>query len=147
MSRCGTLILVLAVVAVILTPSNSWRRRRRRKFNCPPTNCKVGEWSVWAACSHSCNGGTTNRTRKIIHRQSCGGYCPPQTLKESKNCNTQCCPVDCVYSWGAWSTCIGCGISTQSRTPKIEKQSGCNGKVCPRKETKSCKTGKMSSMA
>ena len=143
MTRCATLVLVLAVVAVILTPSNSWRRRRRRRFICKPTDCKLSQWSAWAACSRTCKEGTTTRTRKIVYHESCGGSCPSHPLNETRSCNIQqCCPVDCAYSWSAWSACTGCGISTKSRTPFIKVRNSCNGKACPGKETQSCKTGK-----
>ena len=143
MTRCATLVLVLAVVAVILTPSNSWRRRRRRRFICKPTDCKLSQWSAWAACSRTCKGGTTTRIRKIVYHESCGGSCPSHPLNETRSCNIQqCCPVDCAYSWSTWSACTGCGISTKSRTPFIKVRNSCNGKACPGKETQSCKTGK-----
>ena len=143
MTRCATLILALAVVAVILTPSNSWRRRRRRRFICKRTDCKLSQWSAWAACSRTCKEGTTTRTRKIVYHESCGGSCPSHPLNETRSCNIQqCCPVDCAYSWSAWSACTGCGISTKSRTPIIKVRNRCNGKVCPGKEIRSCKIGK-----
>ena len=143
MTRCATLVLVLAVVAVILTPSNSWRRRRRRRFICKPTDCKLSQWSAWAACSRTCKGGTTTRTRKIVSDASCGRSCTSHPLNETRSCNIQqCCPVDCAYSWSAWSACTGCRISTKSRTPFIKVRNSCNGKACPGKETQSCKTGK-----
>ena len=143
MTRCATLVLALAVVTVILTPSNSWRRRRRRQFICKRTDCKLSQWSAWAACSRTCKGGTTTRIRQIAYHESCGGSCPSHPLNETRSCNIQqCCPVDCAYSWSAWSACTGCGISTKFRTPIIKVLNWCNGKVCPGKEIRSCKTGK-----
>ena len=119
-ARFSTLFLTLVVFAFILTPSNPWRRRRRRRWRCLVVQCKVGNWGAWNACSLSCGGGTTTRTRRITVAESCGGRCPYH-LTETTICNTKCCPVDCVFTWNAWSRCTGCGTSTQSRTPNIKR--------------------------
>ena len=140
MTRFSTLFLTLIVFAVVVTPSNAWRRRRRRRWSCLPVQCKVGNWEAWTSCSKSCSGGSTTRTREITLMQSCGGNCPHH-LKETKICNPFCCPVDCVFVWNAWSRCIGCGTLTQSRSPSIRRRSSCSGRTCPAQETRSCNTG------
>ena len=134
-----TLFLTLFVFAVFLTPSNSWRRRRRRRWNCSPVQCKVSNWEAWSSCDQSYGGGSTSRSRRITLRESCGGNCPHH-LKETKICNINCCPVDCVFAWSAWSRCTRCRKSTQSRFPNIKKQSSCNGQDGPAKETRACST-------
>lgn len=140
MTRWVALILALGILAVVLTPSDAWRRRRRRRRRCSVVHCRVSSWSSWSSCTRSCGGGSSTRTRRKTTTQSCGGGCPYH-FRETKRCNTQCCPVDCVYTWNAWSRCAGCGTSTQSRTPNIRRQSSCNGRACPAKQTRSCNTG------
>ena len=137
MARWIALILALGIIAVVLTPSDAWRRRRRRRRRCSVRHCSVSSWSSWSSCTRPCGWGSTTRARRITVSQSCGGGCPYH-LRETKRCNTHCCPVDCDYSWNAWSKCTGCGMSSQSRTPHIRRQSSCNGRACPAKQTRSC---------
>lgn len=136
--RSAALILALGALAAILNPSNAWWSRRRR--SCSAVNCRVSGWTAWSSCTRSCGGGSTTRTRRKTSSASCGGSCP-YNLVETKICNTHCCSVDCVYTWGAWSICKGCGNSTQTRVPKIIKQNSCSGRACPTNETRSCNTG------
>lgn len=137
MVRCTTVILALGTIALVLTPSNAWWSRRRR--SCSAVHCRVSNWNAWSSCSRTCGGGLATRTRRKTVTESCGGGCAYQ-LKETKTCNTICCPVDCVYTWSPWSKCLGCGISNHFRTPVIQRHSSCNGKPCPAKQTKSCYT-------
>ena len=137
MVRCAALLLALGTIVLVFTPSNAWWRRRRR--SCSAVHCRVGSWSAWSTCSRTCASGLTTRTRRKTVTESCGGGCAYH-LKETKSCNTNCCPVDCVYTWSSWSQCLGCGISSHSRTPSITRHSSCNGKTCPTKQTKSCNT-------
>ena len=138
MVRCAAIILALATVFVVLTPSSAWRRRRRS--SCYPRHCRVSRWSRWSPCSQSCSGGLTNRTRWKTRMESCGGGCPYH-LVQMRRCNTNCCPVNCTYSWSGWSKCSGCGMSSHSRTPVIYRSSSCGGRACPAKQTKACNTG------
>lgn len=138
MLRCAIVILALGAIA-IFTPSNAWWSRRRR--SCSAVNCRVNNWSSWTSCSRSCGGGQASRTRQKTVTESCGGGCAYH-LKETRTCNTNCCPVHCSYSWGSWSICSGCGVSSHSRSPNIWRHSACNGRPCPGKQTKPCDTGK-----
>ena len=140
MVRCAAVILALATVFVVLTPSSAWGRRRRRRRYCYPVHCSVSRWSGWSPCSRSCGGGLTTRTRWKTRTESCGGGCAYH-LRETRRCNTNCCPVNCVYSWSSWSKCSGCGMSSHSRTPVIRRSSSCGGRACPVKQTKTCNTG------
>ena len=133
----AVIMLAIGIILVVLTPSDAWRRRRRRRC----TRCRVSSWTSWSPCTRSCGGqGTTTRKRRITKTQSCGGGCQ-RNLKQTKSCNRKCCPVNCVYTWSSWSKCVGCGTSTQSRSPNIKRQRSCRGRACPPKQTRSCNTG------
>ena len=136
MLRCAAIILALATVFVVFTPSNTWRRRH----GSGQCHCKVSSWSFWSPCTRSCGRGVTSRTRWIRLLEGCGAGCTYH-LRESKTCNTNCCPVNCVYSWNPWSKCSGCGMSSHSRTPVIHRRSSCGGRACPAKQAKACNTG------
>ncbi|KAJ7380318.1 hypothetical protein OS493_011040 [Desmophyllum pertusum] len=76
----------------------------------------------------------------------CGGTCPSDyssQRKRSRSCNTQCCPVNCLWTWNSWGACQGCGVSQQTRTVRITRWYKCGGTTCPsrRSETRSCNTG------
>ena len=80
-------------------------------------HCSVSGWGGWAACSKTCGGGKQTHTRKVTQHAAHGGYtCPP--LQESRECNLQLCPVDCVpSSWSPWENFQGGGgLVTRSRT-------------------------------
>lgn len=113
---------------------------------CSARNCEVSYWSSWGACDRSCGGGRQYRSRSVQRREECGGSGCPSDLRQSQTCNTQCCPVDCQYSYGAWSTCSGCGkTGQQTRSLIISKHSSCNGKACPsvNTEQRTCDTGRL----
>ena len=146
--RWAALILMIGAILVVLTPSNacppsssnSGQTDNDDDQSCSAVDCSVGAWSAWSSCTRSCGGGLTSRTRGKTSTASCGGGCPYH-FKETKICNTQCCPFDCDYTWSAWSKCAGCGNSTQYRTPNVIIQSSCHGTACPTNETQSCITG------
>lgn len=139
MPQFASQILALTTITVVLTPSNAWWSSRRRR-SCSAVHCQVSNWGSWSSCTRSCNGGIRTRTRRKTVTEFCGGSCSYHLI-ETINCNTQCCPADCVYTWSAWSACAGCGNSTQSRITNIIRQSSCNGTACPVNETQSCYTG------
>ena len=105
-------------------------------------DCTVSSWSSWSSCSRTCGSGVKTRTRTKTTYESCGGSCYYYHFKERTTCNSNCCPVNCLYSWGSWSSCSGCGMSSHSRSPTIHRYSRCNGKSCPSKQTRSCNTNK-----
>ena len=130
--------LVAEIILYFVSPSSAWWSRRRR--SCSPVNCRVSEWQAWSACTKTCGGGVQTRKRRKTRTESCGGGCAYH-LQETANCNTNCCPVNCLYSWAVWSKCNGCGTSTQSRSPVITRRTSCNGIPCPGTQTRSCNTG------
>jgi hypothetical protein len=97
-----------------------------------PVDCVVSEWSPWSGCK-SCGGGIETQTRTVIQRPENGGKACPE-LTQTRNCNTQPCPVDCkkgeIFSpWGYCSTDCGGGIRSRTRYEDIQPQYG--GKACP----------------
>ena len=142
-----TLLFLFAFFIILMGPSSAWRRRRRRRW-CSRQNCVLYSW--WTnsgSCSRTCGSGTILQTRGILTYPSCGGTACPSAYSSQRrrwvSCNTHCCRVNCYYTWNSWSTCTGCGISTQSRTMRIIRNPSCGGSSCPstRRQTRSCNTG------
>ena len=143
------LLVLLAFLTVLMSPSGSWawRRRRRRRW-CRRQKCVLNSfWRNAGTCSRSCGWGTVLQQKGIQTYPSCGGSpCPSPSSSLRRRyvrCYKRCCPVSCLYSWNSWSTCSGCGMSTQRRTMKIARDSSCGGTNCPstRTQTRSCNTG------
>jgi len=95
-----------------------------------PIDCEVSEWSNWSECSEICGGGTQVRTLTVVTEPANGGAeCP--VLEETRACNEQPCPIDCIGSWGDWSQCTescGGGIQTRAFTVSVAAQNG--GREC-----------------
>lgn len=114
---------------------------------CTARNCALRQWTTFGSCSKTCGWGQLVQIRKIKWRSSCGGTpCPPansQQRYKSVLCYTQCCRVNCSWSWNSWSPCRGCGMSQQTRTITISSEK-CGGTPCQTLvwgETRSCNTG------
>ena len=112
---------------------------------CRDVDCEVSSWTAWSSCTASCgNTGRASRTRHVTRQQKCSGNdCP--WLSENRDCNRVCCPVNCVYSWGVWSSCKGtCGPNGEQTSLRIISQKERCGGTCnvnpSRKRT--CDTGK-----
>ena len=142
-------IVVFVSFTALIGPSGLWAwRRRRRRRSCSPRNCVLNTyWTTTGRCSRTCGGGRVLQRRTVKTWPYCGGRaCPsynsPQRMRYV-SCNTQCCRVNCAWTWNAWSACSGCGISTQTRTVRILRNPSCGGTRCPtiRSETRSCNTG------
>jgi len=58
-----------------------------------PVDCVVSAFSDWSQCSASCGGGTQTRSRSIVVDPLYGGTACP-VLTDSRECNTQACPVE-----------------------------------------------------
>jgi hypothetical protein len=126
-------------------------------FVCP-IDCKVSRWSAFSSCSKSCTlitpgfrklsgndiinaddiieYGNKMRTRSIITTSLGGGKSCP-LLKETRNCNTFLCPIDCVLSgWTSFGDCSkSCGIGSKLRTRSIITDVSNGGKQCDRLKT------------
>jgi len=106
-----------------------------------PIDCELSEWTS-TSCDSSCGGGRLTRTREITTQPQFGGLRCPRSLELVEWCNTEPCPVDCVWaSWGNWrrcSTTCGNGEQVHERYEEIEMQAG--GTTCtgPHRETKPC---------
>ena len=103
-----------------------------------PVDC-VGTWGDWGDCSADCGGGTQTRVYSISTPAFKGGSeCPSP---ETRDCNTQACPVDCVGTWGDWGDCSAdCGGGTQTRVYSISTPAFKGGSECPSPETRDCNT-------
>jgi len=99
-----------------------------------PKDCLLSDWTVWEPCSASCGNGTSLRKRSIVReRQGAGADCQPP-FTESRKCDVQECPVNCVWSdWSDWTACTAsCGNQdmrqTSSRTKLVSELYG--GQPC-----------------
>merc|ERR1711990_711889 len=107
-------------------------------------NCKWTVWSSWTECTESCEGGTTTRDRGYEVEAKHGGSPCQGDATESKECNTQNCPVHCEWdNWSKWTTCnqsCGGGMKTRERDVKVEAAHG--GTKCQgiKKQSVACNT-------
>jgi len=103
-------------------------------------------WNKWSECTRTCGGGSEARFRypdpNWTSANAYGGKaCDVQAQAESRDCNSHCCPVDCVLSdYGAWSDCTqSCGTGFQNRKRTISTEVSCGGSACGVKmELKQC---------
>lgn len=90
-------------------------------------------WGEWSACTKSCNGGKTSRSRKCIGEST--GRCDG-VADELNPCNTHSCP-----EWTKWGSYIPCSVSCGGG--KTFRSRKCIGRGCvgeSRQEVK-CNTG------
>ncbi|KAJ1609837.1 TRAP-C2 extracellular protein [Cryptosporidium canis] len=111
------------------------------------SDCLLGDWEEWGACSKSCGGGSRSRTREVVSQPSEGREC--EFLKDFEPCNEfQCIATrDCeVGQWSVWSPCsASCGGGVKRRQREVQvpatgggrcefelnQKVGCNGFRCP----------------
>lgn len=144
---CRFLVLFVSLT-ILICPPCSWGWRRRRRRYCPRRNCVLDSiWRNAGSCSQTCGHGRILQIRNIRQYPSCGGTpCPSSSSSQRRRyaaCYRRCCPVNCLWRWGPWGSCLGCGMSTQRRTMSIVRNPSCGGTVCPstRTQTQSCNTG------
>ena len=122
---------------------------------CESRDCEWNDWEI-GDCSKECGGGIRTNTRTKKWEATLGGTCSEESQME-ESCNTQECPVDCI--WGEWQS-QGCsqscsdGIEIFARERKQEEMFGglacygssnrtenCNEGDCPQcrwRQTKGC---------
>ncbi|KAL6041354.1 hypothetical protein STEG23_007470, partial [Scotinomys teguina] len=94
--------------------------------------CDHYPWTHWSSCSKSCNSGTQSRQRQIevndyYRDNSCDRLC---TKWETRECNSQTCPINCVLGdYGPWSDCDPC-IEKQIKVKSILRPSQFGGQPC-----------------
>jgi len=100
------------------------------------TPCTVGDWGAWGDCSATCGGGLKYQNRSITANATNGGSACP-TLTQSTACNSQGCPVNCVwYPFGNFTPCtVTCGGGTQYQTRSIQTQAANGGQNCTGNDT------------
>jgi hypothetical protein len=98
-----------------------------------PVECDITGWSEWSNCSADCGGGTQTQSRSIITNAAHGGEECPSNLTNTRNCNTDPCPVECVVSeWSEWSNCSSeCGGGSKTRSRSITTNPAHGGLPCP----------------
>jgi len=111
-----------------------------------PIDCTWNPFGPFGECDRPCGGGKQNQTR-TYHGAAFGGKNCTGSDTNFTDCNTQPCPIDCVWNeWGAFgicnATCNG-GIQTQTRTqvPALygglectgpdSNSTACNTQPCP----------------
>jgi len=118
-----------------------------------PIDCKYTKFTAWAAlgarasCDRTCGGGHKYRYRTIFRRDNHGGAVCPSTI-DKKSCNTQPCPVDCIWKvlsnddpndiqgWSIYSPCTkscksnGGSSGTQFRRREAGTPAKYGGKSC-----------------
>ena len=117
----------------------------RDTLSCTPNqNCEVTAWASWAACTQTCGGGVSSRTR-VISQTMFGSGTPCPSTTDTASCNTLYCPVDCaVGSWQEWGACtVSCGTGSSSRSRFIAEAASFGGMACPASLTEAlgCATG------
>ena len=114
---------------------------------CPPVNC-VGSWVNVGTCSTTCgpDGKQSKRYDVSTPASGVGGVaCPHEGgATKQESCNTDVvCPVDCVGSYGNWSSCSEtCGPGTKRRTYSVTTPAAGTGAACAKddgyEDTQAC---------
>jgi len=106
-----------------------------------PVDGVWGSWMMWSACTTSCDGGISTRNRMKQRREQFGGSPAIGESTESKHCNEQACPVDCMWrEWEPWPVCSESCHGGKRKRKRTRKDSESGGKDCAGKdfETQTC---------
>lgn len=111
-----------------------------------PTDCEMGPWSAFGACSKTCGIGYKTRSRVVkTQPKNNGKKCPTLggkvfTVDKHQCSEIEFCPVDCTLSnWGEWTSCSkrcddGKGAGKRMRKRFVENTEMYGGKACERKD-------------
>lgn len=134
-----------------------------------PTDCTLGGFEDWSACSKPCDGGERSRQQQVIE-EARGGLCDPAFQTEPCNVGVECtcdlytdefscgaadgcawsgsacddAPVDCVLGdWSEFSSCsLPCDGGTQTRTRPVLVEPANGGAPCGlQEESQPCNAG------
>ena len=109
---------------------------KKEKRSCNTHSCSAavdggwGAFSEWTECSAECGGGTQTRSKECNNPAPAqgGAECEGAAM-ETRDCNTQACPVD--GGWGAfseWTECSAeCGGGTQTRSKECNNPAPAHG--------------------
>lgn len=138
--------LVLAETRPCQTDQESWQK-------CEVQDCEISAWSEWKSCTKSCEGGMTERDRRVVKHASVGGQpcnVAQNQLMEVKPCGEGSCDVvkDCEDGawgeWGGWSDCTkSCRGGFRLAHRRVAKEANQCGKPAEGVATKieSCNDG------
>mmetsp|Transcript_65291 Transcript_65291/g.120266 ORF Transcript_65291/g.120266 Transcript_65291/m.120266 type:complete len:581 (+) Transcript_65291:119-1861(+) len=99
-----------------------------------PIDCQWHSWGDWSECSHNCAGGKRSRHRRVYREALHGGHLCDGQDAHVQQCNTQPCPVNCIWGpWGEFTDCTkscGGGAKERSRGYQVHVANGgvpCDG--------------------
>jgi len=95
-----------------------------------PIDCGWNHWGDWSACSVTCANGTQTRTRATIPAQYGGKECLG-TTKQSHQCHTEPCPINCEWSvWNSTHCSVSCGGGKLTKSRSIVRMPDWGGAFC-----------------
>lgn len=97
-----------------------------------PIDCQWDSWGDWSVCSATCAGGERKRHRRTKQVALHGGRLCEGHPNHVQTCNSQPCPVDCVWgSWGEFTDCTkSCGGGAKERSRGYHVHVANGGKPC-----------------
>lgn len=99
-------------------------------------DCVLSQWTVWSACSRTCNTGHQVRTRRVVQETMWGGKGCDGSISQTQECGTSKCvgDIDCkLGDWTEWSNCESAtktGSFQRYRTRDVNQPAVGDGKPC-----------------